>query len=79
MPASAWAIARSGLEVGDGFANSAALAAPRLLFLGDVIPVPAGPVANVLSVGDLVLFAGLALLLARACRPAARMVPDAAV
>ncbi len=69
MPASAWAIARSGLEVGDGFANSAALADPKLLFLGDVIPVPAGPVANVLSVGDLVLFAGLAFLLARACRP----------
>jgi len=69
MPASARAIALSGLDVGDGFANSAALADPRLLFLGDIIPVPAGPVANVLSVGDLVLFAGLALLLARACRP----------
>ena len=79
MPASAWAIARSGLEVGDGFANSAALADPRLLFLGDVIPVPAGPVANVLSVGDLVIFAGLALLLARACRPAPRLVPGDAV
>ena len=69
MPASAWAIAHSGLDPGNGFANSAALADPKLLFLGDVIPVPAGPLANTLSVGDLVLFAGLALLLARACRP----------
>jgi hypothetical protein len=68
MPASAWAVARSGLDVGDGYANSAVLADPRLLALGDIIPVPVGPLANVLSVGDLVVFAGLALLLARACR-----------
>ncbi len=78
MPASAWAIERSGLHVGPGFANSAALAEPRLLFLGDVIPVPVGPLANVLSVGDLVLFAGLALLLARACRPVPAPAPPLA-
>lgn len=80
MPASAWAIARSGLDVGEGYANSAVLADPRLLALGDVIPVPAGPLANVLSLGDLVIFAGLALLLARACRrvPASPGAPAAA-
>jgi len=69
MPASAWAVARSGLDHGEGFANSATLPDPNLLFLGDVIPVPAGPLANTLSVGDVILFAGLALLLARVCRP----------
>lgn len=83
MPASAWAVARSGLEARDGFENSAVLADPQLLFLGDVIPVPAGPIANTLSVGDLVLFAGLALLLARACRrprvPAGTLAPHDAV
>jgi hypothetical protein len=78
MPASAWAIARSGLEARDGFENSAVLADPRLLALGDVIPVPAGPLANVLSVGDLVIFAGLALLLARACRKVPAAAPAAA-
>jgi hypothetical protein len=35
-------------------------------------------VANVLSVGDLVLFAGLALLLARACRPLPAPAPPLA-
>lgn len=69
MPASPWAIAHSGLALGDGFDNSAALENAHLLALGDVIPVPAGPLANVLRVGDLVIFAGLALLLLRVCAP----------
>lgn len=47
------------------FANSAALAAPRLLPLGDVFAVPraAGPLANVFSPGDLLLAAGAVWLL----------------
>lgn len=67
MPASRWAIARSGLTIGRGFSNSAPVTHPHLLWLGDVIPVPAGPLANVLSVGDLAIFAGLLLLLHRSC------------
>jgi Family of unknown function (DUF5317) len=67
MPASRWALARSGLAIGRGFSNSAPLTHPHLLWLGDVIPVPAGPLANVLSAGDLLIFAGLLFLLHRSC------------
>jgi hypothetical protein len=67
MPASRWAVARSGLTLGQGFANSAPVAHPHLLWLGDVIPVPVGPLANVLSIGDLLIFAGLVFLLQRTC------------
>jgi hypothetical protein len=67
MPASHWAVARSGLTLGRGFANSAPVTHPHLLWLGDVIPVPAGPLANVLSIGDVIVFAGLVMLLRRTC------------
>ena len=40
MPASARAMRRAGLEPAEHFANSAAVAEPRLLALGDVIPIP---------------------------------------
>jgi hypothetical protein len=72
MPSSRWAVARSGLTVGRGFSNSAPIAHPHLLWLGDVIPVPAGPLANVLSVGDLLIFTGLLILLQRSCGRQAR-------
>jgi hypothetical protein len=73
MPASRAALAVAGIAPANGFANSAALAHPRLLFLGDVIGVPGPwPIGNVLSVGDLVLFAGLLVLLHRACGPVRR-------
>lgn len=67
MPASRWAMARSGLTIGRGFSNSAPVAHPHLLWLGDIIPVPVGPLANVLSVGDLLIFTGLLFLLQRSC------------
>jgi hypothetical protein len=72
MPGDSAAVERSGLTIGEGFANSATLAQPRLAVLGDVIPVPAGPLANVLSIGDLVLFAGLLVLLHRSARRVTR-------
>jgi hypothetical protein len=73
MPASSSALAVAGLPATDGFANSAALSQPHLAFLGDVIGVPGPwPIGNVLSVGDLVLFAGLLVLLHRACGGARR-------
>jgi Family of unknown function (DUF5317) len=67
MPAAAAAQRLAGLSLGPGFHNSAQLAHPVLPWLGDVIPVP-GPLPNVLSVGDLIVFAGLTVLLQRTSR-----------
>jgi Family of unknown function (DUF5317) len=70
MPASRAAMAAAGMHPTAGFQNSAVVDHPRLLFLGDVIPVPApGPLRNVLSVGDLVLMAGALTLLVRCSSP----------
>ena len=70
MPTSAWAERAAGLEPTDAFANSTVLAHPHLLWLGDVLPVPA-PLGlnNVLSVGDLLIFAGALVLLQRTTMP----------
>jgi hypothetical protein len=60
MPARPEALARAGLpqQVGE-FTNSTALHAPRLSFLGDVFAVPDSvPVANVFSVGDVLIVLG---------------------
>jgi hypothetical protein len=68
MPAAAAAQRLAGLRTGGGFQNSAHLAHAHLLWLGDVIPVPGPwPLGNVLSVGDLVIFIGLWVLLHRVC------------
>lgn len=69
MPASRWAVETAGISVRpDEFANSQALANPRLLPLGDVFAVPAGwPFANVFSIGDVVLLIGAFVVLRRAC------------
>jgi fermentation-respiration switch protein FrsA (DUF1100 family) len=66
MPAASSAQRIAGLHLGGGFNNSAHRAHPLLLWLGDVIPVP-GPLPNVMSVGDLVIFAGMLVLLHRTC------------
>lgn len=70
MPASEWALRVSGLQPAtDHFVNSGAVASPRLWWLGDVFAIPAGwPLANVFSVGDIVLVGGIAILLHRTCR-----------
>ncbi|HEU4355056.1 MAG TPA: DUF5317 domain-containing protein [Actinomycetota bacterium] len=62
MPASARALEIAGISTDpDLFANSAVLADPRLLFLGDVIPTPSWlPSANVISVGDVLIVLGVA-------------------
>jgi Family of unknown function (DUF5317) len=69
MPASPAALARAGLAEPDpGFQNSAALANPRLAFLGDVFSIPASwPLSNVFSVGDVLIGVGLAWGLHRIC------------
>jgi Family of unknown function (DUF5317) len=80
MAASRAAERLAGLHLGAGFENSAPLAHPHLLWLGDVIPWP-GPLPNVLSVGDCLIYIGTLILLHRLCRrsaePAAVLTPAA--
>lgn len=66
MPASEAAERLAGMHLTPGFANSAHLAHPILPWLGDIIPWP-GPLHNVLSVGDCVIYIGTLVLLHRIC------------
>jgi hypothetical protein len=76
MPASARAMRLAGLAPADHFANSAPVAHPHLLALGDVIPVPGPwPLGNVISIGDLLIIAGLLSILHHASR-ATPSTPD---
>lgn len=75
MPASTWAQHIAGMHpAAGGFANSSHVTHALLPWLGDVIPWP-GPLPNVLSAGDLVVYAGMLVLLHRACRPSAAVPP----
>jgi hypothetical protein len=69
MPAREGALRTAGLEYGTGdFENSTVVADASLAFLGDVFAIPAGwPLANVFSVGDVVLVAGVLLGLHAIC------------
>jgi len=71
LPASASALRRAGLPVDPaGFNNSGVLPHPALPFLGDVFAVPAGvPLANVFSIGDVLILLGAAWCLHRTCLP----------
>lgn len=75
LPSSASALATAGISPGEGFENSGQLAHPVLPWLGDVFAIPSSlPLANVFSVGDVLIVAGAAWVIhvgARA-RPAAR-------
>ena len=64
MPARPGALATAGMVDPGHFTNSGAVAAPRLAALGDVFAVPAGwPLANVFSVGDVLLLVGVGVAL----------------
>jgi hypothetical protein len=65
MPSSEWATRTAGLTVDPTeFANSRTLDHPRLLMFGDIFAIPkTWPLANVFSVGDLLLVIGAAVLL----------------
>jgi hypothetical protein len=64
MPQAVAAHKLSGVFTRRGFDNSAIVSHPRLLWLGDVIPVPAPfGLANVMSVGDCLLIVGLVVVL----------------
>jgi hypothetical protein len=73
MPATETAERLVGMHLRPGFDNSAPIAHAHLPWLGDVIPWP-GPLPNVLSVGDLVIFAGTLVLLHRTCGRRARLI-----
>lgn len=66
MPASATAERLAEMHLPPGFANSEHLAHPLLPWLGDIIPWP-GPLHNVLSVGDCVIYLGALVLLHGIC------------
>jgi hypothetical protein len=69
MPASSFALRVSGIDVSGGFENSGHVAHAHLAFLGDVIPVPGPwPIGNVLSIGDLLIYAGGFIVLHHACQ-----------
>lgn len=73
MPANMDAWRRAGLpEIPpDVFENSKALASPRLAFFGDIFAIPAGwPLANVFSIGDVLIVIGGTYLAQRWCRAA---------
>jgi hypothetical protein len=63
LPATATAERSAGVHASAHFANSGVLAHPHLAFLGDTMTSPAFlPFRNVVSPGDLVILAGLAVL-----------------
>lgn len=69
MPASPSAVRFAGLDhAAEQFHNSAVVGEAKLAFLGDVLALPAGwPIANVFSVGDVVLVVGGAVVLHAVC------------
>jgi hypothetical protein len=64
MPTSATALAAAGLDPAVGYSNSVVLSDPALAPLTDVLAMPSWmPLANVFSVGDLLISVGVALAL----------------
>ena len=62
LPASANAIAATGVDRDGEFANSAVVADPLLPWLGDIFAWPAPlPLANTFSVGDVLIAVGVAM------------------
>jgi hypothetical protein len=69
MPASAEALAAAGLDGPGSHTNSIVLEQPNLEPLTDIHAIPAGiPLANVFSVGDVVIGIGVAWAIAAAMR-----------
>jgi hypothetical protein len=69
MPASASALAAAGLDPSTGYSNSVVLPDPALASLTDIFALPAWvPLANVFSVGDLLIGVGVAVAIAVSMR-----------
>ena len=75
LPASQTALETAGIHLEPGeFVNSGVLEHPHLGVLGDVFAIPAGvPLANVFSVGDVLIVLGVAWGAHRVC--GSRLVP----
>jgi len=80
MPASRHALEVAGLQFSAATVNNSTVIheGTRLWFLGDVFAIPDGTIlANVFSVGDVLIIAGVAILIATAMLTAPREVPAA--
>ncbi len=65
MPTTAEALERAGRSIGAGYSNSRVLDAPSLAPLTDIFALPAAlPLANVFSVGDVLIAVGLVATIA---------------
>lgn len=77
MPASPAAAAAIGREEIDAYSNVAVIPSPALEPLTDVIVLPAWlPFTNIISIGDLLIGAGIAIVIAAAMRTARRTSAD---
>jgi hypothetical protein len=69
MPVRVETLAAAGLDPHDGFSNSVVSGSPALEPLTDVFAIPAGvPLANVFSIGDVLIGIGIAVVIATAMR-----------
>lgn len=65
MPTTKEALATAGLEPVDGLSNSAVIANPALAPLTDVFALPSWfPLANVFSIGDVLIAVGIVIVIA---------------
>jgi hypothetical protein len=77
MPADPGALAAAGIVL-DGPSNSAVVAQPALRPLTDIFAIPAAvPLANVFSVGDVLIGVGVAVTVALAMRRPPNVLPSA--
>jgi hypothetical protein len=78
MPASAAALAAQGRDAPSVYSNSRYLAEPALAPLTDIFAMPSWiPLANVFSVGDILIAAGIAVAIVAAMRKGARVDEEA--
>lgn len=76
MPASASALTAAGLDGPGAYTNSVVLADPALELLTDIFAIPAWlPMANVFSIGDVLIGIGIVIVIAAAMR---RPIADSA-
>lgn len=69
MPADPGAATLAGIEHGPGFSNSAVITSPALQPLTDIFALPAAvPLANVFSVGDVLIGVGIGIAIAAGMR-----------
>lgn len=77
MPTGASAAAEFGRSAPEAYSNSAIVASPALAPLTDVIPLPQWlPFANIVSVGDILIAAGIVVVIAAAMRTGRRQAGD---